>query len=455
MRSHIAAATAIAALTAVMSSVPAAAGTVYVSLVADQQAGDASFWSRLVVTNTGTQPHFFVVRFIESAADGTERDPGASAQVLGVPPGETYTFDGLGVPEGKAGMLEITGDDALVFQASVVSRIAGVEKLPVQVPILDGPRWVAAGRRMMVEDLRRDSEYVSGIVLLNLEAVATTCTMAVSFPTGQLAVGPVTLALPPLSQSFYADVLEGTSIVVAADMRFEATCGGRAYAFGLLGDRDGAALTMLDLAVSLESTLVPPGEEPPAAQCPTTAVCVELPGVFHVATKDNRSFRQKIPVAAGRTFRRIDLEVTVTHGGWDKKYPDGIHNVFWLFSQKFAGATWAYANARGPNRDLVTLSHNIGLGVNQNSRSAGDLALVPGSTYHVRYTYDTLADLVELVWSTPDGTELVRLTDRPTVDAVSFQGDGFEVWFGIEGAHQIEVPSIGWAFRDARIQFSG
>jgi hypothetical protein len=298
---------------------------------------------------------------------------------------------------------------------------------------------------------------VSGLAVVNLAHQTASCSMALLAANSQTVVDTVSVTLPPLSHNFYADILGGAGVPEAVDVRFEVTCAGPAYAFGLLVDRQNGTVTTLDLATTLRSTLVPPGQEPPEPQpgeCPATSVCLELPGVFHLATTNNRSFRRTIPVEPGRTFRRIDLEVTVTHGGWDKKHPDGIHNVFWLFSQKFAGNTWAYANARGPKRNIVTLSHNIGLGTNQNSRSSDSLALQPGSTYRVRYRYDTIADVVECVWSTLDGQELARLSDTPTVNQVFFTGEGFELWFGIEGAHQIEVPSIGWSFADARIEFS-
>jgi hypothetical protein len=383
-----------------------------------------------------------------------------SPQIIGVPAGATYVYEDLGVGSDQTGMLEITGDDPLVFHASVVPRLGGVTGRAAQVPIVDGETSQSSGERMVVQGLRRDAQHLSSLAVVNLAHQTTPCNLALLSANAQSVIDTVAVTLPPLSHNFYPDVLGDSGVQEGSDLRFEVSCSGAAYAFGLTIDREGPAVTALDLATTLRSTLVPPGQEPPEEPepepgvCAATSICLELPGVFHLATNDNRSFRRSIPVESGRTFRRIDLEVTVTHGGWDKKYPDGIHNVFWLFSQKFAGNTWAYANARGPNRNLVTLSHNIGLAPNQNSRSAANLALQPGSTYRVRYRYDTVADVVECVWSSPEGVELARMSDTPTVNQVTFQGSGFELWFGIEGAHQIEVPSIGWAFADARVEFS-
>ena len=363
---------------------PASAGTIYVALATNATVGGVGFGSRLAVTNTGTQPHFFVVHFVETFADGTERDESETGQIIGVPAGATYVYDDLGIGSQQTGMLEITGDDQLVFHASVVPRVGGVTGPPAQVPIVDDDTSKGGGERMVVQGLRRDARHLSSLTVVNLAQQSTPCNLALMTASSQLVIDTVAVTLPPLSHNFYPDVLGDSGVQQASDLRFEVTCSGAAYAFGLTIDREAPAVTTLDLATTLRSTLVPPGQDEPEPEpepglCPATSICLELPGVFHVATDGNRSFRRSIPVEAGRSFRRIDLEVTVTHGGWDKKYPDGIHNVFWLFSQKFAGNTWAYANARGPNRNLVTLSHNIGLAPNQNSRSAANLALQPAA----------------------------------------------------------------------------
>ena len=52
---------------------PAAAGTVYVALTADSSVQGIRYESVLRVTNTGSAPHFFVIHFIPSFADGTVR----------------------------------------------------------------------------------------------------------------------------------------------------------------------------------------------------------------------------------------------------------------------------------------------------------------------------------------------------------------------------------------------
>ena len=61
---------------------------------------------------------------------------------------------------------------------------------------------------------------------------------------------------------------------------------------------------------------------------------------------------------------------------------------------------------------------------------------------------------MECSWSTADGQLLIEMSDISTADRVFFEGpEGWEIWFGIYG-EGVEVPSIGWEWRDARIEFS-
>jgi hypothetical protein len=445
------------------ATAPADAGTVYLALAANTTVGGITYESVLQVTNTGTAPHFFVPHFIESFSDGTAR-AGANDGLIGVPAGHTYVYDNLGLPPGKTGMLEIHGDDELVFSAHLVPRIGSTRGPDSALPVVGSEELVAGGRKNVVQGFRRDSENISSLVLINFEHQSNQCTVDLLSAIGQKLMSSVVLTLKPLSQSVYHDVLAIAGLTGAADTRFEIRCAGRSFAFGERINLLDASLTTLQPAPSLLSSLRPPGDVSPGGgggagsgggPCPSTSLCINLPGTFHVATNANKVYQLKIPAAQGTTFNRVDVEVTFTHGGWYKPLPDGSHNVFWLFSDaRFADVTWFIANVRGPGRDFAMLVHTINQGRGFRRRVDKPLTLIPGQSYKVHCAYDTGAGFVECSWSTADGQLLAEMSDISTADRVFFEGpEGWEIWFGIYG-EGVEVPSIGWEYRDARIEFS-
>jgi hypothetical protein len=445
-------------LAVAMTAAPAAAGTVYLALAVDIEIQGVSYSTQLRVTNTSDQARFFVTRFIPTFTDGTS-GAGTQSSPIGVSPGHTFVFTSLSGAAEPGGMLEITGDDELVFSAVLLPQVGSQIGDGTEVPIIGSNELVRPGRLMTLQGLRRDPQHVSNLALLNLSHQPNQCNVDLYAANGVTLMNRVVLTLDPLSHNFWPDVLAIVGVDQAQEVRFHITCGGDAYAFGQTVNKAAADVTSILPAPSLQSTFAPPGVTvtPPAAGvCPSTSVCIDFPGTFHVATNDNRAFKAKIPMTLGRTFNRVDIEVTFTHGGWYKPLPDGAHNVLWLFSDnRFPDVTWGYVAARGPNRNFVYLVHTIGMGRSHARRRVdASLELFPGQTYKVHFSYDTGAGFVTTKWYSANGTLLATTTDQSTANRVFFEGnEGFEVWFGINGAGA-DVPSIGWQYRDARIHFS-
>lgn len=435
-------------------SAPASAGTVYVAFAADTSFGGLSYESVLRVTNTGTEPHFFTVHFIPSFSDGTAREGLAEPTLIGIPGGHTYVYENLSLGSGSSGMLEVTGDDELVFSAAVVFRNAqGVgEEFPV--PVIGSDQVVRAGQRMVVQGVRRDADHLTSFGILNLAQETIQCEVDLVAASGQELMSTAVLALQPLSQFFYHDVISVVSLPSAADARFETVCNGPAFTFGKVVNFTTGNVAPIQLSASLSSALFPPGHEPPEpapGEC-TGSFCFELPGTFFVPTGSNRVHKVPVPVPKGKAYTRLDIEMTVTHGGWFAGNPGGFHNFFWLFDGQWANGTWGYVNARGPGKGIVTSLHNVN--IPKGRRATGSLLLQPGATYRLRYSYDTRLGLIETTFSDAAGNVLARMTDAPPVNRLVFGTDaGAWLWFGLEG-HFEEVPSFGWQYKNFVLSLS-
>jgi hypothetical protein len=429
---------------------PATAGTVYVAMVSDSTAGGLTYESVLRVTNTGAEPHFFVVHFLPSFADGTARDE-AELTPIGVPAGHTYVYENLSLGSGKTGMLEITGDDELVFSASLVVRGPDGATATAPVPVVGSEQVFDGGRSLVIQGVQRDHQRLTSYGLVNFSHEDSSCDVDLFAADGAALIDTVTLAMPPLSHFFWRDVVAVAGLPSAADARFEAVCGGPAFAFAQVVDLGGGELASIEPSASLSSRLVPPGQEPPGPPEPTPGecggdFCFEQPGVFFVPSPGNRVLRLPVPIPSGEFYSRLEIEMTVTHGGWFPGNPGGFHNFFWLFDGQWANGTWGYVNARGPGRGIVTSLHNVNL--QQGRRATANLLLQPGATYRLRYVYDAGAGTIETTFFDAGGAVLARMTDAAAARRIVFGSEaGAWLWFGLEG-HFEEVPSYGWQYRN-------
>lgn len=438
-------------LTSVMAlAAPAMAGTVYVSLASDTTVEGLDYESVLRVTNTGTAPHFFVIHFIPSFSDGTERGA-EQLSPIGVPPGHTYVYENLSLGTGKAGMLEITGDDQLVFTASVVVRNANGDGESAPVPVVGSDQLVPAGQRIVIQGVRRDAQHLTSYGLLNLSQQPNQCEVDLFGANGAELISTAVLAMPPLSQFFWHDVVQVAGLASAADARFEAVCAGPAFAFGKVINFASGDVAPIQPSSSLFSTLVPPGKQPAVTPDPPPGecggdFCYELPGTFFVPNPSDRVRKLQVPIPKGEFYSRLEIEMTVVHGGWFAGNPGGFHNFFWFFDGKWSGGSWGYVNARGPGKEIVTSAHFIN--IPQSRRTAASLLLQPGATYRVRYVYDAAAGFVNTTFYDAGGAVLADLRDAAGARRIVFGTDvGTWLWFGLEG-HFEEVPSFGWQYKN-------
>lgn len=198
-----------------------------------------------------------------------------------------------------------------------------------------------------------------------------------------------------------------------------------------------------------------------AARCPDGSECFFLPGTFHVADEATPTAEYNIALE-GPEFSVVEVELDVTHSGWYSDDPGGLHNVFWLHRGQIGNFTWqggvlGYVNARGPGRDLVRTRHDMDAPSLDEARNfnINNVVLDDGTEYHWFYRYDVSADTVTVELSS-GGMIIASGTDGPTAASISNNDGGFFIYFGNGTDVELpgpEVPSLGWAFSDLRVEF--
>jgi hypothetical protein len=190
-------------------------------------------------------------------------------------------------------------------------------------------------------------------------------------------------------------------------------------------------------------------------------IVVERQGVFHTPSPGAESTRIEIPMSAGLHFRKIVLDVDVTHKGWharnDKKTN---HAIFWLNrGDKWRSNVFGYVNVFGPTRPRVKLAHNVQQPAGKMLAQTAVLKTESGSTYHFRYVYNTTNGKVELTVSHA-GKVVGRVEGNSVgqkIESDPHNNDskpGFFLVFGHPAdSPGPEVPTYDWKYSNLRVAF--
>ena len=152
----------------------------------------------------------------------------------------------------------------------------------------------------------------------------------------------------------------------------------------------------------------------------------------------------------------MTVELDIYHGGWNSQNPSGNHSLFWLHRGACCWPSWAnnnfgYGNTFGPNRNEVRIGSNVGGKHSVPVR----VALQPGATYHVEYSYDWIARSIELTLTDKATGQVIKTPFLDAREPVVTDGSGFfMIYFG-HGAHEVgpEVPTYGWEYSNLRVEF--
>lgn len=214
-----------------------------------------------------------------------------------------------------------------------------------------------------------------------------------------------------------------------------------------------AAVLVLGGCAALEDVL---RELPGAIEIPGTGLpepgdsapepgVFSVPGVVHRPTVTNPVRRISVDVPAG-TYRVLELEMSVTHGGWSDRRPRGTHNVFWLARERNRDLL-GYANVR--HQGELFLRHGIGMRQGNKARVSRRVTWRPGSTLHFHYVYDTRNRRIGLTVRDA-GRVVTTLQGTPNVGSITLgPGQRFLVDLGFTGRDNPNEPAtLGWTYRD-------
>jgi hypothetical protein len=430
-------------LLAAASATAVQAGTVYVPLPGLNQNGSYTYDAQVAVTNTSTQANNVTQFLIGNDTDGTVR-PGPGVP-LSVPAGRTTLVNpGATV----RGLLELSGTANLRFTARLIGPGPSVS-LGVPLPVITSDNLVKTGKTATVQGLILTTSRTSNLTVVNLGQQPATCTINLRRADGMAIGSQATISLKPLSQRYFANVLNGQVTAGTADIRADVSCNKDFYAYALLTDAATGDLSMLQPAGSGESLLQLPGGTP---VCPPGATCFDTLGVVHTPTPSNPVARVTYFPPAG-VAKRLRLTMKVTVGAWYPKDPAGKHLIYWFVINKntdMAGMLYF----RGPDAYEALVRHGIALKHPEKLKILEPFQGIPGHTYLVDNDYDMGKSTYTVTITDTLTGAVVQLVGQPNVKQVTLKdGDKLLIDMGFpEGVTVDEVPSFGWNYSDVHVE---
>lgn len=436
---------------------PALAGVAYVP-AANVTQGGISRTGYLYLSNQDTTSVRGVqYRFIQAGAAGTPlpADPQPMAWLLA---GLSTAISPANVPAGQYGMLEVVpGRTDMIVSSRLVYGRAGVYQVAVDMPSVTSQNVLSAGSTAYVQGIEHGSN--SGILtdlgLMNLSAAPATCTVNIySGATGAPIASNLSVTLAALSSAFYADFFGGTnSIEVPAHSWMKVSCNSSFYVFGVFhNSNNGHSRTLLPTWALDQSTLVaggPGGDDPPPGPGPgQNNTTITLPGTFLTCTSGNKFWRVNLsnPTVAGKTYKRIRLDVDVYHANWDPAKT--VHIYVWLQNgQSWASGLFSYIVAvKGQNKFKMQIRYG------RNDAIDGAPGPQVGNTYHAYFDWN--GNTRQVTYRiTRGGTTITQRTAG--LSKGSFVVNGMFLGLGSwPTGHGPEANQFGWKYSNLRVVYS-
>lgn len=371
-----------AGLLAATLAAPANAGTVYVPLAGEWTVGNTVYSSRIWMTNPGTGAGKYENKFIANDADGTKvanRKAGGSGNVA---PQGLNLLTPLAT-EGALGMLEVSSAEVLNLSAQVTSPAGNL--VGMDLPIVSSSNAIEPDTAVDLLGLVRNPEFLSGLVLVNVDQTPATCSVRGWRANGK-PIGPAVEVKPKaLSHLFFADALGALSVEEISGARLNVTCNRAYYAFAVIFEPAAGDAYLVEPSGSTASSFSPPGEGGPSGCPPTAAACFQQKGTFFTTTaqEQHRYYRW---APDDRQFSRIEATFKFRLNKWDKN-SNGIYTLLYLSrNSKWYGHSYALAVLRQRGRVMVEITADLPIGHSQSRVTNAQVQ--PGRTYDVKYVYD-------------------------------------------------------------------
>lgn len=430
-------------LLSLLSAFPALAGTVYVP-VANITADGQTYATRVWLSNPGTAARRFTLLFLPADSDGTSRS-GATPQSFTLAAGGTLLLGNL-APAGSRGLLEITGAPQIL----VTARLDAVDPLrgaaaSAHVPAVSSTNLIRGGQTADLQGLERSENGPrTNLGVINLGHRATQCTIRASRLNGAPLGDPATVTLQPLSLRRFEDALAVLGAGAIADARVAVSCADPFWAYAEILRPAVPAAVVVTPTVSLDSTLAPPGAQPPPA---AGAVVVERPGTFFSPVPGASSLDVPIPLAAGQAYRRATIEFDMRTNTFAPVFDSivGLVRPGATIQDRVLYFGFHIRGRRG--RTFI----DLGVPVLEPAIRA-DYRWTEQTLYRVRIVYDVQARNVTLQ-ALQNGQVVHTATGGIFNLDLSDNGAGMVLKFGLPGiADNAYFPPFNWTFSNLRAQ---
>lgn len=436
-------------VTILLSTAAAHAGTVYIPVAKVDPGQGVAYQTQVVFSNTGEVARRATPTIIPLGADGTDRENFVTLPSVSVNGGSTVLVQDLLGGTTQA-LVEFTTAPQLIASAHLATVLAdGTQKLGAAWPIITDSNHTLAGGLAHLQGWERSAANSTDFGLVNLGAEAS-CDVDVYRADGA-QVGHYELTRPALSFAFYTDVLSIVGLTSASQARAQVSCDQPFFAFAVVTDAEDHRHTVI-LDSALGSSELGSGGGGGGGggggACANDGVCFDVAGVFHSVASGARVKIYNAPVAPQTTYASLSLDFDIVFTGWYPQQPSGEHNFFWINRGPFiepntypiwTNNVFGYANSRG-TRNRVTLVTNVNQGPNLTTFLTADTVLIPGTQYHIAYTYNHPARTYEMRVSNSGGL-VAQIVGRTTGAINTDDYSAFMLYFGNALGHNgNEVP---------------
>jgi len=421
-----------------------AAGSVYLPLPGNPVAG-FDWEARVVVANRGKVNHSFNHQLLPLDSDGTKRPAAAVANA--VAGGDTALLD---LSNSPAGLLELSGAQQFVYSGQLV-RAGDTAPIAVGLPTISTENMALAHQRLFLQGWLRVGTKATDLSIVNLGHAAAQCTLRYYRANGTEVAAAATINMAPLSHRIYKDVLKTLGADALSDVRGDVTCNQAFYAFALVRDSADGEIAIIEPSALGENGLQDVGGGSAPGVCPPDAFkCFSKPGVFFTPTKGVPFHREIFPLPEG-AYTKVHYRHEVYHGGWQKP-SSGLHHFLWLSINGQQYRLLGMGYALGPNNNQMLFRHGDKIISTSKPRLTPHFVAIPGKTYVVDYTYDTVGDTIDFQISEKGGPVVFRHnTERPNVNRIHVESHeiGLVADFSTHNDHPNEPTTSGWRYANA------
>ncbi len=426
----------------------ASAGTAYVPLTGVSAVGNTTYETRITISNGLQTQRAATYLQMATNVDGTIRT-GVTSSSLPVPAGRSVILK----PTASAfGLLEVTGPPDFQFSARLVptspASAAGVE-----IPVISSENMAPAGGVLYIHGLAgggTGATRLTDVTLVNLAQTASSCSVSALRADGTTALPTASISLLPLSHRSFLNIFSALTEAVA-DARLTVSCTKEFYAFGQTGDTATGEVSFLTPAATGNSSLFPPGD-PGSVACANPATCFSFPGVVHVSTRGTPDKTLFVTPPIG-VYKSVKVHIDVDLGAWQAP-SSGAHGVMY-FVRDNNKDMFANVFLKGPSRNSVTLRHGFNQTHAEKAKIEKGISATVGETYSFDYDFNPAARTLSLKISNR-GQVISELIGKPNVNMIHIE-QGNQVILGLSNPGtnpQIEPASIGWTYRNIKVEYT-